>query len=698
MTEPVKEAARTFLSGRRRQVESLKHATDLSLPRVRAGAPWEALLAAVADALAVRGVDPSWIRVGRAASLPGAYGLGRSAWDLAVFKDDIPLAAVAFKALGGPTIGNNFNNRIQELTSNAFAVRQGNGQQVDEFPPYLGIFFILEGGERADKPIRMRNERGTGSVETASYKVRLGETFRQFCVDGLYDGISYVSVGIGEDPSFEEPRPDMSVDALIGGLAERVLSYAAALSPAVPVHPASRASSADGRIKLISILGQYEEVFRAARGERQDYALDRLPMGQGGQAHVFRAVHKPSRIAVAFKRRFSRRDLAVARMRREIDVSRLLNGHPHAMPILDASPDHDWFVMPLAEATAEARREQLGDAHRLRELVNSIASVLAEAHTTDWLHRDIKPSNILLLDGRWTLADWGIVRRPRGQTTVVGRTGVYIGTEGFAAPELSVDPHGATAASDIYSLGRLIAWALTGEMPQTNISLLPPPGPWRGVVRAATQHEPTQRPQNIDQLLALIEREFSVPHEQPVEQAASLLAAANTGEVTSADALLACVADHPDDYDLHLSVLIDFSPKLAGPSLSRNPRLANALIRALAQHVDGDGVRVVQFGDAARAVSWLHSLAAYAAERAEWDLLDEAVRSMCKWDESWDQWRAQDAIRPWLRSLTGGAASIVASALRDHPGSARHFAELADNRAVDGGIRQAVRTAATGSR
>jgi serine/threonine protein kinase len=82
------------------------------------------------------------------------------------------------------------------------------------------------------------------------------------------------------------------------------------------------------------------------------------------------------------------------------------------------------------------------------------------------------------------LADWGVVRRPRGQTAKVGRTGLYIGTEGFADPELSQTPHEATASSDIYSIGRVIAWALTGELPRTALSLLPPPSPWRSIVRA----------------------------------------------------------------------------------------------------------------------------------------------------------------------------------------------------------------------
>jgi serine/threonine-protein kinase len=124
--------------------------------------------------------------------------------------------------------------------------------------------------------------------------------------------------------------------------------------------------------------------------------------------------------------------------------------------------------------------------------------------------------------------------------------------------------------------------------------------------------------------------------------------------------------------------------------LTRHRQQAINLMRAMAEHVDGDGTNWVQFGEAAGAVTWLHAVAAYTAGKHEWDLLEEAIRAMCEWDGAWDQWRPQDKIRPWLRSLNGDAANVVASALRDHPHSARHFAGLDDDR----GIRQAVLAAA----
>ncbi|MFD8898076.1 AbiJ-related protein [Streptomyces ardesiacus] len=440
-------------------------------------------------------------------------------------------------------------------------------------------------------------------------------------------------------------------------------------------------------------LNPYDLVRAQARGDRKDYRLDRLPMEEGGQAQVFRAVHKPTEAEVAFKRRSSQRETPAARMRREIEISQLLGRHPHYMPILDSNPQDGWLVMPMAQATAEDRRDDLEDPAQLRALVEALMDVLELAHTHDWLHRDVKPSNILLLDSRWTLADWGIVRRPRGQTTKAGRTRFEIGTEGFAAPELFVAAHEATPAADIYGVGRVIAWALTGKYPQMNIQLLPDPGPWRNITRVATRHDPKQRPQSIQDLRELINRELTEPAEPPTERAKRLWERTRAGDPAAVTSLLELIADHPEDYELYLHSLTGLSAEQAGPWLSRNPQGSDRLLKAMAEHADSRSTRRVQFSEAARAVIWLHAVANFAAAKDDWDLLDEAARTMCIWDAAWDQWNAQDRIAPWLRSLSGQAAQLVAAVLRNHPRSARHFSGLAQDRTVDLWIRQAIRVA-----
>lgn len=443
----------------------------------------------------------------------------------------------------------------------------------------------------------------------------------------------------------------------------------------------------------------YAAVRQQARGDRGDYALVKFPMpdGEGGMGIVHEAVHKQTGTVVAFKKPRSLREQLTARMLREIEVAQTLGGNRHVMPVLDSSPRAEWFVMPLAQDTAERLQPQLQhDNQELRALVDAVAAALADAHRLDYLHRDIKPANILHLDGRWVLGDWGIVRRPRGQTTNPKRTGTTIGTAEFRAPELSVDPHNATLSSDIFSLGKVIGWLLTGTEPEANVPLLPPPGPWRSVVRQCAYRDPLQRPQTIADFLDLVERETSPHIDLPIARAQQLVTAAQQGDTNAASRLLALAADHGDDYELYLDVLPNLEMKGTAPLLLANPEQALTLVHAMARHVQGDGNGQPHWNESKRAIAWLRGVAVRAAQEKQWELLEEAARGMCSWDAASNEWDQHDAIRDWLRQLRGQAAQTLAAVLREHPDSAAHFTDLTRERIVDMAIRGAINSATSG--
>jgi hypothetical protein len=437
-----------------------------------------------------------------------------------------------------------------------------------------------------------------------------------------------------------------------------------------------------------------------ARGDRKDYALERRPIASGGQADVFRALHKPSGQTVAFKKLRSNipGQQAVARMRREINLARVLGDNPHVIPVLDNSDRYHWFVMPLAAATADTSQADLSDPVKLRELVTAICDALRPAHALGWIHRDLKPSNLLLLDEIWTVGDWGTTRRPRGQTTVPNRTraGTLLGTEGFAAPELSVDAHQAGPQADIYSIGQIIGWALRGELPQANIPLLPASGPWRRIAKAATMPDPGRRPATVDELLDIIRQELD--YEQPDGSALAdeLRAAADSGDGTAAAQLFALAARHPDDIRLYTEVLTGLSRAAVNAAVAADMQQTAEVVRAMTTYV---GHPDVHYGDAARITIWLHWIEVRAAEADNLDLLQEAADATLTWDAHWDQRVPQAQIRPWMTALRGDQAAVVARALHDHRGAAAHFAELSGNRDADVRIRravQAVKTATSG--
>jgi serine/threonine protein kinase len=251
-------------------------------------------------------------------------------------------------------------------------------------------------------------------------------------------------------------------------------------------------------------------------------------------------------------------------MRREIEIQSSID-HPNVMPILDFDADHrQWFTMPLAANTLEKLSAPL-ECSLLKKVLRDAALGIQAAHALGFVHRDIKPSNLLLLeDGRWVVADWGLVRRPHGSTTVRHtRTGVFLGTEGFAPPEAHDSAHSATAAWDSYSIGRVAAWASTGKWPAPNLELTAPE-PWRRFVRLLTDPVATRRPQDISLVLELLDRVGTDP---PIVAGITdvLLQAAKLGDVDATLEVLRSAEESPEDEEF----FVDELAQLTGSGLDR---------------------------------------------------------------------------------------------------------------------------------
>jgi hypothetical protein len=238
-----------------------------------------------------------------------------------------------------------------------------------------------------------------------------------------------------------------------------------------------------------------------SQGDRKAYRLRAQPISSGGQADVYEAERKSDGKIFVLKR--VRGPSGQPRMRREIEVQSSLK-HENVMPILDwDTSGFTWYVMPkgarvMSELTLPMKFETL------LHIVDSVAAGLEVAHSSGHPHRDVKPHNIIELaeaDGRtrWVLADWGLTRRPLGETvTPLTRTGQVLGTEGFAPPEAYQYAHEYGEPGDVFALGQVIAWA-AGATPVPNVAGTAPE-PWTRLVSDMTQLRPNERIQSITEV------------------------------------------------------------------------------------------------------------------------------------------------------------------------------------------------------
>lgn len=189
------------------------------------------------------------------------------------------------------------------------------------------------------------------------------------------------------------------------------------------------------------------------------------------------------------------------RFEREL-LAMVATANRHVMPILDYDSSHSWYAMPYAShALSEA--DVPCSVSECLEILEAVAAGLRPLHADDQVHRDLKPHNILWLDGqdgaRWVVADFGIVRNPLGLTTSkLTHSGGLTGSAGWAAPEQYSDAHDATITADVYSLGAIASWLLTGQPPSYGHVTMPPDPRLGAAIRRATRSHGPDRFANLD--------------------------------------------------------------------------------------------------------------------------------------------------------------------------------------------------------
>ncbi|TWD80985.1 serine/threonine protein kinase [Kribbella amoyensis] len=213
----------------------------------------------------------------------------------------------------------------------------------------------------------------------------------------------------------------------------------------------------------------------------------RSRLGRGAMGAVYLAKSPGGRlVAVKVVRdELAGDDRFRARFAREIEHARKVSG-AFTAAVVDADPaaDRPWLATEyLPGPTLQQAVDEHGPLERagLRYVVAGLAEALLAIHRCGLVHRDLKPSNILLTDNGPRVIDFGIARALEDVSLTA--TGNIIGTPGYLSPE-QITGGTVGPASDLFSLGAVLAFAATGRGPFGT-------GPVGALVHRVVHEQPT---------------------------------------------------------------------------------------------------------------------------------------------------------------------------------------------------------------
>lgn len=194
-------------------------------------------------------------------------------------------------------------------------------------------------------------------------------------------------------------------------------------------------------------------------------------IGQGGMGQVFKGVHRVMGRECAVKVLPVNKSTpdAIANFAREIRTQARLD-HPNLVRAYDAGHDgkvHYLVVeyVPGADLRRLVRSQGPLPLKQAANIISQAARGLEYAHSRGLIHRDVKPGNILVTpDGLAKVSDLGLAGCTL-DTEDDPRAGKVVGTADYLSPEQIKTPQQVTPASDIYSLGCTLYYAITGKVP-----------------------------------------------------------------------------------------------------------------------------------------------------------------------------------------------------------------------------------------
>src|SRR5258706_12858468 len=194
-------------------------------------------------------------------------------------------------------------------------------------------------------------------------------------------------------------------------------------------------------------------------------------IGEGGMGTVFKAYHPLLDRYVALKiihPAYREDQNFVARFKREARLVAKLE-HTNIVPIHDYAEQEKLSYLVMKFIDGNTLKDRLAQGllsfNEVLQVVDSVGSALAYAHSHGILHRDIKPSNVLMgTNGVIYLADFGLARIAQAEMSTLSSEST-LGTPQYVSPEQAMGKSHLDERTDVYSFGVMLYEILVGQPP-----------------------------------------------------------------------------------------------------------------------------------------------------------------------------------------------------------------------------------------
>jgi serine/threonine-protein kinase len=256
--------------------------------------------------------------------------------------------------------------------------------------------------------------------------------------------------------------------------------------------------------------------------------LDLKPLGEGGNGLVYSGSLHGWDVAIKFLTDYTKSK--IERFKAEYLYTLLLPPNSYVAQCLHYDEVFfDGEIYPfivMKRYDSSLKGESVKDFEGLKKLFDRMLKALDFIHKHGIVHRDIKPENLLLKDDKVYIADFGIASYDDSIYTgkiINTKSGERLGNYLFSAPEQAIGGTTPHPRMDIFALGQLCQWYVTGDVhkgtKRLNLQkLIPGAGIIDEVVHKCLSNSPEDRFQSIDSILKYVQEREATTADKDIWQ------------------------------------------------------------------------------------------------------------------------------------------------------------------------------------